>query len=133
MKFYKDYRDDVYRQTKKNYDNTNYIKQSNFNEFEFYTEQLWKSKDGMREYKADSMKFYKDYRDDVYRQTQKNYDNTNYVKQSNFNEFEFYNEQLWKSKDEMREYKADSVKFYKDYRDDVYRQTQHDYSEKNYN
>jgi len=133
VKFYKDYKDDVYRQTMKNSDQTNYVKQANFNEFEMYTEQLYKQKDEMREYKADSVKFYKDYKDDVYRQTMKNSDQTNYVKQANFNEFELYTEQLYKQKDEMREYKADSVKFYKDYKDQVYRETQKDQTTKNYN
>ncbi len=132
VKFYKDYKDDYYRQTIKNSDNANYVKQGNFNEFEYYTEQIWKGKDAMRVYKADSVHFYKDYKDDVYRQTIKSADNANYIKQGNYNEAEYYTEQLFKSKDEMREYKADSVKFYKDYKDQAYRETQKDQTIKTY-
>ena len=132
MKFYKDLKDDQYRQAMKNNDDENYIKQGNFNEQEFYTEQLWKAKDGMREYKADSVKFYKDLKDDQYRQAMKNNDDENYVKQANFNNAEFYTEQLWKTKDNMREYKADSVKFYKDLKDDQYRQAMKNNDQENY-
>ncbi len=116
----------------KNNDDENYVKQANFNNAEFYTEQLWKTKDNMREYKADSVKFYKDLKDDQYRQAMKNNDQENYIKQGNFNEEEFYTEQLWKSKDGMREYKADSMKFYKDLKDEQYRQATKTNDEKNY-
>jgi tetratricopeptide (TPR) repeat protein len=132
VKFFKDYKDDLYRQTIKNYDKENYTKQGNYNEFELYTEQLYKGKDAMRVYKADSVKFFKDYKDDLYRQTIKNYDKENYTKQGNYNEFELYTEQLYKGKDAMRVYKADSVKFFKDYKDDMYRQTMKNYDKENY-
>ncbi|HLP10954.1 MAG TPA: hypothetical protein VK177_03420 [Flavobacteriales bacterium] len=133
VKFYKDYKDEMSRQVIKNYNEENYNKQARYNDFEFNTEQLYKGKDAMRVYKADSVKFYKDYKDEVARQTIKNYDKENYEKQGRYNDFELYTEQLYKGKDAMRVYKADSVKFYKDYKQEMQRQNSASYDKANYN
>jgi hypothetical protein len=87
-----------------------------------------------RLYKVDSIYAFKDEKDAEYRAASKNHDKENLDQQQQFNDYSFNQSQLFKDMDKnYRGYKVDSLYYYKENRDEVYRQALHADSKNGYN
>jgi hypothetical protein len=117
----------------KNNDIENYNLKANMNEEAYQREQMFKAKDAMRMYKADSVKLTRDQREAYQSQMNKNSDVENYNLQANLNNDEFQREQMFKAKDAMRVYKADSVKLTRDQREAYQSEMNKNSNVENYN